>query len=102
MPNNETLNRYLQLLSKHKQKLSEEYGFSSIAIFGSLARGDATRSSDVDILVEFREGQATFNNYFGLLIRLEKLLKRKRIDLVTKNSLREQLKPIIESEAIYV
>jgi len=102
MPENDTLNRYLQLLSKHKQKLSEEYGFSSIAIFGSLARGDATRSSDVDILVEFKEGAETFDNYFGLLVRLEKLLKRKKIDLVIKNSLRDRLKPIIEIKAIYV
>ncbi len=102
MPENETLDRYLQLLTKNKQKLSEEYGFTSIAIFGSLARGDATRSSDVDILVEFKDGAATFDNYFGLKLRLEKLLRRKRIDLVSKKYLKERLRPIIEREAIYV
>ena len=102
MPENDNLTRCLQLLSQNKQKLCEEYGLNSIALFGSLARGDATRSSDVDILIEFKEGAATFDNYFGLRLHLVKLLRRKKIDLVIKNSLRERLKPIIEDEAIYV
>jgi predicted nucleotidyltransferase len=102
MPETDTLSRYLRLLSQNKQKLCEEYGLNSIAIFGSLARGDATRISDVDILIEFKDGSATFDNYFGLRIRLEKLLRRKKIDLVIKNSLRDRLRPIIENEAIYV
>jgi uncharacterized protein len=102
MPENETLNRYLKLLAKNKQKLSEEYGFTSIAIFGSLARGEATRVSDVDILVEFKEGGETFDNFFGLLERIQKILRRKKVVLVSKKYLRDRWKPIIEQEAVYI
>jgi len=102
MPENETLNRYIHLLAKNKQKLSEEYGFTSIAIFGSLARGEAVRSSDLDILVEFKEGEETFDNFFGLLERIRKILRRERVILVSKKYLRDRWKPIIEQEAVYI
>jgi predicted nucleotidyltransferase len=43
--------RYLKL---NKSKFSKELGITRIAIFGSVARGESTDGSDVDILVEFK------------------------------------------------
>jgi predicted nucleotidyltransferase len=75
-------------------------GVKSMAIFGSVARDEARPDSDVDILVEF-QGPATFNGYMDLKFFLEDLLGRP-VDLVTRKSIRPQLKTRIESEAQYV
>lgn len=42
----------LQTLSTHKQEMAAKYGVTRLGIFGSLARGQATDASDVDIVVE--------------------------------------------------
>ena len=72
----------------------------SLAVFGSVARGEAGPDSDVDILVEF-EGRATFDRYMGLKFFLEDLLGR-RVDLVTRKALKPRMRPYVEREAIYV
>ncbi|MDV2481150.1 hypothetical protein F8E02_03815 [Methanoculleus sp. Wushi-C6] len=41
--------------------IRERYGVARIGIFGSVARNEATAASDIDILVEFREGEETFD-----------------------------------------
>jgi predicted nucleotidyltransferase len=41
------------------------YGVKSLALFGSVARDEATTKSDVDLLVEF-EGKVTFDCYMNL------------------------------------
>jgi len=42
----------LQALSAHKQEMSTRYGVTRLGIFGSVARNQATDTSDVDIVVE--------------------------------------------------
>jgi predicted nucleotidyltransferase len=46
----------------------------SLALFGSVARDDATDTSDVDVLVDFG-APPTFDQYMGLKIFLEDLLQ---------------------------
>jgi len=82
-------------ISKRKDLLSK-YSVKSVALFGSFARGEQTRKSDVDILIEFKE--PTFRNYIGLLHDLEKLLGKK-VDLVCKDALKNRIKPYILREA---
>lgn len=54
----------------------------------------------MDLLVAF-EGLPTFDRYMGLKLFLEDLLGR-RVDLVTEDALRPELRPAIEREAIRV
>jgi uncharacterized protein len=54
-------------------------------VFGSVARGEATLNSDVDILVEMQPGRSLFA-LGGLLVDLEKLLGCK-VALLTEKSL---------------
>ena len=64
------------------------FGARRLGVFGSFARGEAGDDSDVDVYVEFDDTQRTYDNFFALHERLEKLLGR-RVDLVTDKSLTE-------------
>ncbi len=63
-------------------------GARRLGVFGSSARGEARDDSDVDVYVEFDDARRTYDNFFALHERLEKLLGR-RVDLVTDKSLTE-------------
>src|SRR3954453_11919108 len=90
----------LERLKAEAPGLRKKYGFRSLAVFGSMARGDDHEGSDVDILVRF-EGKATFDNFMGLKLDLEDLLGR-RVDLLTPKCLRPEMEVEIEREAIRV
>jgi len=75
-------------------------GVRSLALFGSVARDEATETSDLDFLVEF-EGKATFDRYMDLKFFLEDLF-HKPVDLVTKRSLKSQIRQTVLEEAIDV
>ena len=65
-----------------------EFNVKRLDAFGSAARGSATSSSDVDLLVEFKEpAQSPAKRFFGLLHQLEDSLGC-AVDLLTPNSLR--------------
>ena len=76
------------------------FGVHTLALFGSVARDEATETSDLDFLVEF-EGAATFDRYMDLKIFLEDLFE-KPIDLVTKRSLKPQIRQTVLEESIDV
>jgi predicted nucleotidyltransferase len=65
-----------------------EFGVRRLDAFGSIARGTATASSDVDLLVEFKDpGRTPARRFFGLLHSLEDVLACD-VDLLTVNGLR--------------
>jgi len=70
-----------------------------LAVFGSVARGEQGPDSDIDVMVSFI-GPATLRGFFELQHRLELFLGR-RIDLVTSNALRSEMRPAIEREALH-
>jgi len=90
----------LSFLTHVKPELVKRFNISSIAVFGSTVRNEANEKSDIDILVSFT-GAANSKNYFGLQFYLEDELKSP-IDLVTEKALRDELRPYVEKEAIYV
>jgi predicted nucleotidyltransferase len=73
-------------------------GVSRLALFGSVQRGVARADSDVDVLVEFREGQKTYRHFFALAELLEAQLGR-TVELVTLEALSPFLKQRILAEA---
>lgn len=90
----------LSLLARSKPVLAARYGVTRLALFGSTARDAARPDSDVDVLVAF-DGSASSARYFGVQFYLEDLLGRP-VDLVTEKALRNELRPFIEEEALYV
>lgn len=71
-----------------------------LGVFGSVARGEATAASDVDILVELERPIGLFQ-FIELEDRLRELLHRD-VDAVTANALKPMIKDAILREAIYV
>ena len=90
----------LRLLRPHKLTVRERFGVTKMSIFGSVARGDAGSTSDIDVLVQF-DGPATSAKFFGLQFWLEDLTGR-TIDLVTDKALRPELRPYVERDRIDV
>ena len=81
-----------------------EFGVRRLDAFGSLARGSAGPSSDVDLLVEFADpDRAPARRYFGLLHSLEDTLGC-NVDLLTITGLRNpyfKARVLRERVAIY-
>lgn len=67
-------------------------------LFGSYATGEATASSDVDILVEFTE-PVSLLAFVGIKLELEDALQRK-VDLVEYHTLKPALRERVFAEAI--
>ncbi|MDR2650770.1 MAG: nucleotidyltransferase family protein [Prevotellaceae bacterium] len=95
MDSSEIINK----LQEIKPYLQKEYAVKTVGLFGSFADGTYTDDSDVDILVEFEKPVGW--KFFTLEKFLEKRLNRK-IDLVTVNALKEQIKPFVLNQIQYV
>lgn len=65
--------------------LAAKYGASHVRLFGSVVRGIADDTSDVDFLVDLEDGRSLFD-LGGLLMDLQDLLNRK-VDVVTEKGL---------------
>ena len=89
-----------KILLAHKQEFREEYGVKEIGIFGSYVREENKKNSDIDILVEFKRGKKTFDNYMELKFFLEELFDRP-IDLVVKEAVKLELKTSILKSVRY-
>ena len=89
----------LRIINKHKRILQEKYNVVQIGIFGSVAKGLANPKSDLDILVEFSKPIGMFK-FIELEEQLSALLSKK-VDLVTKQSLKPLIKAEILSHTIY-
>ena len=72
----------------------------SLKLFGSMARGEASSTSDIDLLVRF-DGTPTFSQFMRFRIFLEDHLGAP-VDLVTESGLRERVRPSVERDAIRV
>ena len=88
----------LNKLRELKPILSKEYAVKRIGLFGSFANNSADQNSDIDLLVELDKPIGW--KFFSLEIYLEKVFGRK-IDLVTKNALKEQIKNDILDKVNY-
>lgn len=90
----------LDFMRKNKGFLEEKMGVKRIALFGSVARGEMKKGSDIDIIVELKEPK--YSLLYNLLIYLEKNINAP-IDLVRKGPhLGDKFLKSIEKEMIYV
>jgi len=95
-----TTRELLVKMRELKPKILKRYKAKKIELFGAIVRGEQSESSDVDLLVEFEEGADLFD-LTGLAIFLEEELGRK-VDVVPKRVLREELRQSVLKEAVPV
>jgi predicted nucleotidyltransferase len=95
-----TREEIIAVLRGRLKEIRRRFSVRSISLFGSVVRGEARRDSDIDVLVVF-EGKATFDAFMDLKFYLEELLAA-RVDLVTDNALRPQVRRAIEGELVDV
>lgn len=79
--------------------LREPYGVDSLAVFGSVARGEAGAGSDIDLLVTFHGRPPGLFAFVRLERRLSELLGQ-HVDLVMETALKPRLRARILAEAI--
>ncbi|RLE81597.1 MAG: nucleotidyltransferase [Thermoprotei archaeon] len=90
----------LEILRKELPYLRRKYGVKAIGVFGSYARNEQKKQSDIDILVEFNRPIGFFK-----FIELEEYLSKRlriKVDLVTPDALKPLIKAKILKEVIYV
>ncbi|WP_041445078.1 nucleotidyltransferase family protein [Syntrophobotulus glycolicus] len=82
-------------LQEYKPILEERYSVGKIGVFGSYARNEQKEDSDIDIIVEFTRPVGF--QFIDLKLYLEEILERK-VDLVTPNALKSQIREQVLKE----
>lgn len=90
----------LATLRTHEQELRQR-GVLHVALFGSLARGEATPASDIDILIELAPDAAIgLFEYVGIGQYLSDVLPG-RVDVANHRRLKPLVRPNVERDAVY-
>jgi predicted nucleotidyltransferase len=79
-------------------RVAARHGARKVRVFGSVARGEADETSDVDFLVELEPGRTLFD-LGGLLMDLRDLLGRD-VDVVTERGLKTRIRTRVVQEAV--
>ena len=82
------------------QELAAQYGATNLAVFGSVARDEATGASDVDLLVDLPDGVSLFHRS-ELKQALEDLLHQP-VDLIRRRNLKPSMRERVEAEAVRI
>jgi uncharacterized protein len=91
-------------IEKIRQKIAailKSHDVKRASVFGSYARGDETKKSDVDILIEYANNDKSLLDLAELQIELEEKLKKK-VDLGEYSTIRPQIKDRILSEQVFI
>ncbi|MFH1097219.1 MAG: nucleotidyltransferase family protein [Candidatus Desantisbacteria bacterium] len=95
-----TLEKVKQILRENFEFLTNMYRIRSMGIFGSYVREEQKKESDIDILVEFNEPISLLK-----LVNIENFLTDFigiKVDLISKEDIRPELKETILSEVVYI
>ncbi|MFT4250450.1 MAG: nucleotidyltransferase family protein [Candidatus Woesearchaeota archaeon] len=94
-----TREEIIKELNKNAEKI-RSLGVNKLSLFGSYAKENQHAGSDIDFLVEFKQGRGLFDDYVQLQELLEELFGE-QVDLVKKHLLREELRENILSGKQY-
>jgi len=95
-----TVEEIKSTIKEHMDVLKDKYSVKEIGLFGSYLRGEQKVTSDIDVLVDFKEGADLFS-LVGLAMFLEEKLGVK-VDVVPKRALRKELRAQVLKEVVSV
>ena len=90
----------LKKLEALKPELRRRYKVREIGLFGSWARGDQHKKSDMDVLVDFEAGADLFD-WIGAMLYLEEHLGCV-VDMVPRRALRPELRTVVLKQLVKV
>jgi len=90
----------IKTIKELKEEIKEKYKIKEIGIFGSIVRGEEQETSDIDVLVDFKD-DADLLDLVGLALFLEERLNQK-VDVVPKRALREEIRESVLREVVPV
>ena len=94
-------NLTIEDIKKAVEKIAPEYGLTKVSLFGSRARGNFRKDSDVDLIVEFDEKKiVTLFDLSGIMIDLEEIFGLK-VDVVTRKGLERSYLEVNEEVEIF-
>lgn len=96
-----TKEQIVKTITSNKPEL-QRFGIKNIGLFGSYVRDEQTKSSDIDILIDFDSDKETYDNYMAVYDIIERLFLNERVEIVTKNGLSPYIGPRILNEVLYV
>ena len=89
----------LQKLNDHMPEIRERFGIETLGIFGSVARGEDTEESDVDVLYDFQDGRGNMYSFSHFTEYIENLLGRKT-DFVSLKWMTPRFRQYVEPDMI--
>lgn len=90
-----------ELLEKNRDEIlqiAKKHGATNVRIFGSVARGQDTSESDLDVLVDFEKGRSLMD-HSALVIELQDLLGCK-VDVATERGLKERIRERVAKDSV--
>jgi predicted nucleotidyltransferase len=93
-----TITQKIQVQRQAILSLAEIYGASNLRIFGSVARGEDTPTSDLDLIIDLEPNRSLFD-LGGLAMDLQALLGCS-VDIVTEKGLKQRIRTRVLQEAI--
>ena len=94
------LDKIKKVLRLNKADLKNQFKVKELGVFGSYARGEQKKNSDVDILVTFSKTPGLFD-YIKVENRLSAML-RKKVDLVMRGALKPSIGKHVMREIVYI
>ncbi len=92
--------KFISSVSQKIKPVLRENGILTASIVGSVARGEATKKSDLDLLITYKKTLSLLD-LAGLQLKLEKKLNRK-VDLISRNYLKPRIKKYILKDKITI
>lgn len=78
----------------------KKYGVIRASVFGSFARGESTKKSDIDFLMKFSDGTSLFD-VGGIIIDLKEKLGRD-VDIASEGYLKKRIIPYVEQDLVNI
>lgn len=94
------MNKELLVIKKQITPILREYRVTKAGIFGSYARGEQNKKSDIDILVKIDNGTDLIE-LIRLRTKLQRMIKKK-VDIVEYGSIRKKIKNSILNDEIQI
>lgn len=95
-----TLEQIKRILTQNEKEIKIRFKVKDFGIFGSMIRAESKPTSDIDILVDFKD-EADLIDFTGLALFLEEKLGQ-RVDIVSQRALREEIREEVLKEVIYL